>query len=807
VSFREILESGYTDLVSVIPPGAVLSATSKVPESARGKSPGRRNANGVWAGYDWLHAPAPTPGEVDEWERDGASLGLRSRNFPAVDIDCPNESVSRVVAATVREVLGWTVARIGNWPKQLLLYRTTEPFPRRRLRFTVGGERQLVEVLGDGQQFVIAGIHATTGHEYSYEPCDPTMLAAARLPAITAADVDTLFEILRSRFDAQATDWETERSNERTDAPEQSALTAEYADVAAAVACLPNDRANFPTRDDYLRIGYAIKAALPDDPAGAFDLWWGWCERWEEGTNTLELAREDWERLKPPFAVGAPYLFDRARAFGYGAATEFGAAIEAPATPAEPPAPAASPEDASAVYSDRWLSRRFIEKHGDEVRYCGGLGGWLRWDGRCWRRDETKSVDALAAHTCNVGSQWALNDPDMHPFQKQTVARRLAGAGVIDAVLKYTSIDQSIHVPITVWDADPWLLNTPRGVVDLRTGVLHESSARRMMTQCTEVGPSDAQEPTRWLAFLRDVTGGDRAFEGYLQRLVGYALTGSTREHALAFLYGSGGNGKSVFLNTVVRLLGSYAKTSAMDTFTASKNDKHPTELAALVGARVVTAQETQADRSWDEAKIKSITGGDPVTARFMYKEFFTFTPQFKLLFAGNHRPHIANLDPAMRRRFHLVPFTRTPEVVDPDLTEALRAELPAIFAWAITGCIAWQAVGLQPPPVVVEATQEYFADEDPLGRWLAERTQPASPLSGTTFSDLFSDWRRWCNEHNERVGTERALAGAVAARGYLKWKEPLTRRQGLAGIALRESSTDTVANALLPPVESALLH
>ena len=221
----------------------------------------------------------------------------------------------------------------------------------------------------------------------------------------------------------------------------------------------------------------------------------------------------------------------------------------------------------------------------------------------------------------------------------------------------------------------------------------------------------------RWRRFLDEVTAGDVELQAFLARVAGYGLTGSTREHALFFLYGTGANGKGTFLNTLTGILGDYAQIAGMDTFTESQTDRHPAELAVLRGARVVAAQETDEGRRWAESRIKALTGGDPITARFMRQDFFTYTPQFKLMIAGNHKPGLRNIDEAIRRRFHLLPFTVRipPEQRDLQLFEALRQEWPAILGWAVRGCLEWQAEGLNPPAAVIEATAEYFDDEDVL--------------------------------------------------------------------------------------------
>ena len=253
----------------------------------------------------------------------------------------------------------------------------------------------------------------------------------------------------------------------------------------------------------------------------------------------------------------------------------------------------------------------------------------------------------------------------------------------------------------------------------------------------------------------------------FLQRVFGYSLTGITRDHALFFAYGTGGNGKGVCLNTMTGVLGDYATTSPMETFTASASERHPTDLAMLRGARLVTAQETEEGRNWAESKIKSLTGGDPITARFMRQDFFTFTPQFKLLIAGNHKPGLRNVDEAMRRRFHLIPFTVTIPATerDPALPEKLKSEWPGILKWAIHGCLDWQRVGLDPPPAVTRATAEYLDDEDSFALWMSECLAP-DERNFETAATLYGSWTVWAERAGETPGVQKRFSQNLSARG-----------------------------------------
>jgi putative DNA primase/helicase len=215
-------------------------------------------------------------------------------------------------------------------------------------------------------------------------------------------------------------------------------------------------------------------------------------------------------------------------------------------------------------------------------------------------------------------------------------------------------------------------------------------------TKSTAVTAAEG-EPALFLAFLDKIMDGDKEMVAYLQRVFGYCCTGATTEHAMFFFYGAGSNGKSVLLSTIAGILGDYHKTASIETFTAQTGSSHPTDLAHLMGARLVTSIETEEGRRWAESKIKALTGGDAISARFMRQDFFTFKPQFKLIVAGNHKPSLRTVDEAIKRRLHMVPFAVTipAEERDIDLAEKLKAEWPQILNWMIHGCLEWQHIGL----------------------------------------------------------------------------------------------------------------
>jgi putative DNA primase/helicase len=309
--------------------------------------------------------------------------------------------------------------------------------------------------------------------------------------------------------------------------------------------------------------------------------------------------------------------------------------------------------------------------------------------------------------------------------------------------------------------------------IDLRTGAQYPP---RREDYCTKSAGTKMKEmPTPlWSAFLDRVTNHDRDLQSYLQRVAGYCLTGDTREHALFFQYGTGANGKGTFVNTLAGVWGDYATTVPTEVLMESRGDRHPTELARLQGIRLAIANETEQGRRWAESRIKTLTGGDRVTARFMRQDFFEYIPQFKLMINGNHKPSLRGVDEAIRRRMHLIPFTVTiPENErDKKLPEKMKAEWPGILAWAVHGCRNWQAHGLQPPAAVLAATKAYLDTQDAFAAWLEECCEQ-SPDAWTPRSNLFKSWSDWATANGEFVGNRTRFLDALNTRGF----EEATRR------------------------------
>jgi putative DNA primase/helicase len=373
------------------------------------------------------------------------------------------------------------------------------------------------------------------------------------------------------------------------------------------------------------------------------------------------------------------------------------------------------------AFSDEALALQFAERHANDLRYVAAWGRWLHWDQTCWQFDDTLRAFDRARRICREAAA---------KCDKPKIATMLASAKTVAAVERLAKADRWLAATVDQWDADPWLLNTPTGVVDLQTGKSRQHRHHDHMTKLTGVAPDASCPIATWLEFLNRIMGGNSDLVAFVQRLAGYALTGLTREHALFFLFGTGANGKTTFVNAITSCLGDYHRTAPIETFTDSKNERHPTDLASLRGARLVTAVETEEGRRWAESKIKALTGGDKIAARFMRQDFFEYAPQFKLVIAGNHKPGLRSVDEAIRRRFNLVPFTITIPLGERDekLSDKFRNELPGILAWMIQGCLEWQTKGLAAPEEVKSATAAYLeAEERPTNARLAAKRAPTN--------------------------------------------------------------------------------
>jgi putative DNA primase/helicase len=381
------------------------------------------------------------------------------------------------------------------------------------------------------------------------------------------------------------------------------------------------------------------------------------------------------------------------------------------------------------------------------------------------------------------------------------IKKDLLSASTVAAVERLARSDTRLAAKHDQWDRDIWLLNTPGGVIDLQTGVIRANAANDYMTKITGVAPMvDAEGQLvdtcpSFLKFLAEIFPDDPVdTPSFLQRLSGYSITGEIREHLLAFGYGTGRNGKGTYLAVQAHILGDYHKAAEAETFLASRNERHSTELARLAGARFVTASEPEDHQRWATARVKKLTGGDPITARFMRADNFTYAPQFQLFIIGNHKPSFGAVDPALRDRLLLLPFTAyfPPEKRDPELIDKLKLEASGILSWMIKGTALWLKGGIAPPASVKAATEAYLASEDLLSQWIEEYCVVSKTAAGPS-SALYESWKNFSEAHGVKAGDSKWFKNTLESRGYV-WKPTLTGKV-FEGIDLTAEETERVEN------------
>ena len=445
-------------------------------------------------------------------------------------------------------------------------------------------------------------------------------------------------------------------------------------------------------------------------------------------------------------------------------------------------APVEEPEAVPAPLSEDALADHFAEVHSPRWRYVKVWGSWYEWQGDGWHKDETAKIDRLAVEVTRQALNWQ-EAASLTPDGKRKVNSKRYAGNLRDIALN----DRRIAATVDQWDRDPWLLGVPGGVVDLRLGKLLEADPEQYITKRTAVAPEPGDCPA-WTGLLARVTRGDDSLLQYLQRFSGYILTGETREECFAFVYGPAQTGKSTFVRVLQEILGDYHRKASMETFTETRHERHAEELAVLAGARLVTSVETEEGRRWNESRIKALTGRDRIRARFMRENSFEFDPQFKLLIAGNHAPHLRNVDEAMRRRLHIIPFTDPipMEERDDTLSEKLRAEYPQILAWMIRGALDWQAYKLGRPDQIAQAVDDYLESEDTFGEWLNEcttRDKAGSCQSG----GAYRNYKTWADAAGEYAYSQKRFVQALKERGFETRKGAKGMRL-ILGLSLRET-------------------
>jgi P4 family phage/plasmid primase-like protien len=432
------------------------------------------------------------------------------------------------------------------------------------------------------------------------------------------------------------------------------------------------------------------------------------------------------------------------------------------------------PSDSIPNSTDLGNAQRLVARFGDRIRYVAPAGRWFIYDGSRWVRDETNAMQGLVKKTIQGLFKEAakINDPERRKAAfKQAMASESARA--IKAMVQLAQGEDGMAVLPSVFDTDPWLLTVANGTLDLRSGDLRPHNAGDLITKATPIHYDPDADCPRWLAFLESIFAEKSELIKFVQRAVGYSLTGSIREQVVFFLYGTGANGKSTFLDVFRALVGDYGQTADFSSFIEKDKEVVRNDLADLAGSRLVTAAETKQGQRLDEAVIKKLTGGDPIKARFLFREHFTYSPTFKLWLATNHRPVIRGGEHAIWRRIRLVPFEVTfePAQQDPELANKLREELPGILAWAVRGCLDWQQNGLASPAIVQAATEEYREEMDTVAVFKKEKLVEEAGKEITSKA-LYEAYCSWAQENGETPQEMRWFGRHLNDKGLKSYKK-----------------------------------
>jgi len=418
------------------------------------------------------------------------------------------------------------------------------------------------------------------------------------------------------------------------------------------------------------------------------------------------------------------------------------------------------------LQGDHLNAQRFVDAHGDRVRWAPELGRYYVWSGSWWAEDRTERVQDLAREVVDGLRTWVTEASGDEFRRRAAHYTQSARAGRVEALLQVAR--PRLVVGVEDLDRHPFLLACRNGEVDLRTGELRPSDRAHLLTRGIAVEYHPDARSDLWAQFLATTFGGDAELIGYVQRSIGYAATGAVREHVALVWHGSGANGRSTLLGAAQDLLGELALTAPDGLFTESQHEPHPERIAALRGRRLVTCFELENRATLAEGLVKTLTGGDRLSARELYGRRFDFAPTHKVVIVTNHKPRVRGTDESIWRRLRLVPFEHTVRPQDQDGT--LRQRLvsdhgPALLAWIVQGAVAWYADGLGETRKVTQATAEYRAEQDTFSAFLEDCTEE-SPRARTPVGELWEAWRQWSEAAGERPGRKQDFTIGLEEHG-----------------------------------------
>jgi putative DNA primase/helicase len=440
-------------------------------------------------------------------------------------------------------------------------------------------------------------------------------------------------------------------------------------------------------------------------------------------------------------------------------------------------------------FTDATNAARLLREHGRDIRYNAAWKKWLVWEATHWQMDDgalihekgLEMVRGIYGDLLKTADYRQRMDIEKYAMLSESVRRR-------EAFIKAASWIKALNITSDDLDRDRWLLNVKNGTIDMASGEFRQHSQEDMITKLAQVEYDTDADCPAWKQFIREIMNYNGDIISFLQTVAGWAITGDTSEQTMFILFGSGANGKSTFLNTIMYLLGDYAIATPTETFMRKNGDQITNDIARLRGTRFVTTTEAEQGKRLSEPLIKQITGNDRMTARFLYGEFFNFVPTFKIFMATNHKPVIKGTDYGIWRRIKLIPFTTRIEEdkQDKHLEEKLRTEASGILNWLLEGTARWRKDGLKTPAAILNATDEYRGEMDVMGNFLKERCVQRPEVS-IRIRELFKAYQDWCEENNEHACSERFFSLRLKEMGYERTRTADARYW--SGIALRADS------------------
>ncbi|WP_461256853.1 DNA primase family protein [Treponema sp. R80B11-R83G3] len=429
-------------------------------------------------------------------------------------------------------------------------------------------------------------------------------------------------------------------------------------------------------------------------------------------------------------------------------------------------------KNGSIQFTDSTNAERLLKEHKRNIRYFTAWKKWLVWNGTNWKTDEggalihEKGLETVR----NIYDELSRTADYRERIDIENFARISESIRRREAMIKTAQYIQELNITADDLDGNPWLLNVRNGTIDVVTGEFREHRQEDMITKLANVEYDPNADCPLWKQFIREIMDYKPELIKFLQTAMGWALTGDNTEQTMFILYGSGANGKTTFLNTIQYLLGDYATSTPTESFMKKNTDQYTNDIARLRGTRFVSTTEAEQGRRLSEPLIKKITGNDQITARFLYGEYFNFTPSFKIFMATNHKPLIKGTDHGIWRRIKLIPFTTTiaQEKQDKNLEAKLKQETSGILNWLLEGTANWKREGLIAPADILDATDEYRGEMDVIGNFIKERCVKDGGIT-IRIRDLYRAYADWCEENKEHAVSERFFTMRLKEMGFVQ--------------------------------------